>query len=355
MPLLETSFQQRVAAEEIRWDPWKQDQVYLLFRKQQATTMILWNLRIFSQNVRKNHLVINTILESQSHFDIVLIQEPPWSFIRKVPSSSNSEGEDLIGTVHHPNWLLFTCSSKNRLNPSRVSAYINIHLSSLHFSLWSDIINHTDILLLSFINAHIPYFIMNIYSNSSHSALKYLKDTEVNIDNVLIMIGNFNIRDSLWDTSFPHHSSISNDLLIIADSFNLTLLSPTNPCPTRYSDTEDISNSVLNLMFLRYGSNEINQHYIYPDWYLLSDHAPLSIFIPIMDEVVNTSKLLIQPNSKQETTFVEEVTLIFKNLDSSNITDKVYLENMVNHLNSLIDQAWNKNAKWSKLTKHSKQ
>ena len=74
-----------------------------------------------------------------------------------------------------------------------------------------------------------------------------------------------------------------------------------------------------------------------------------------MDEVINTSKPSIQPNSKQETAFVEEVTSIFKNLDISNITDKVYLENMVNHLNSLIDQAWNKNVKRSRLTKHSKQ
>ena len=38
-------------------------------------------------------------------------------------------------------------------------------------------------------------------------ALKYLKDTEVNIDNILIMTGDFNIRDSLWNTSFPHHYS----------------------------------------------------------------------------------------------------------------------------------------------------
>ena len=38
---------------------------------------------------------------------------------------------------------------------------------------------------------------MNVYSDSSHSALKYLKDTEVNINNLLIMTGDFNIRDSL--------------------------------------------------------------------------------------------------------------------------------------------------------------
>ena len=159
--------------------------------------MILQNLRIFSQNVCKNHLIINTILKTQSHFNIILIQEPPWSVICKVSSISNSKDKDFIGTVYHPNWLLFASSPTNRSTSPRVSAYINICLSSLHFSLWSDIINHTDILLMSFINNHVPYFIMNIYSDSSHSALKYLKDTEVNINNVLIMTGDFNIRDSL--------------------------------------------------------------------------------------------------------------------------------------------------------------
>ena len=91
---------------------------------------------------------------------------------------------------------------------------------------------------------------MNVYSDSSHSALKYLKDTEVNINNLLIMTGDFNIRNSLWDLSFPHHLSISDDLIIIADSFNLELSLPTNSFPTRYSDTEGEANSIIDLMFL---------------------------------------------------------------------------------------------------------
>ena len=106
---------------------------------------------------------------------------------------------------------------------------------------------------------------MNIYSNSSHSALKYLKDTEVNINNLLIMTGDFNIRDSLWDPSFPHHSSISDNLLIIADSFNLGLSIPTNSSPTRYSDTEGKANSVIDLMFLYSRSNELNNYLIHSD------------------------------------------------------------------------------------------
>ena len=212
--------------------------------------MILKNLKIFSQNIRKNHLVINTILETQLHFNIILIQEPSWSAIRKVTSTSNSKGKDFIGTVHHSNWLLFAGTPANRVTSPRVTAYINICLSSLCFSLRSDIINHIDILLMLFINDHAHYFIMNIYLDSSHLALKYLKDTEVNINNVLVMTEDFNIRDSLWDFSFPHHSFISNNFLIIADSFNLALLSPTNSCPTRHSDMAGESNLTINLMFL---------------------------------------------------------------------------------------------------------
>ena len=37
---------------------------------------------------------------------------------------------------------------------------------------------------------------LNIYSNFSQSTLKYLKDTEASIHNVIIMTDDFNIRDS---------------------------------------------------------------------------------------------------------------------------------------------------------------
>jgi len=40
------------------------------------------------------------------------------------------------------------------------------------------------------------HFLLNIYSNSQQSTLKHLKDTEVNLNNVIIMIDDFNICDS---------------------------------------------------------------------------------------------------------------------------------------------------------------
>jgi len=91
---------------------------------------------------------------------------------------------------------------------------------------------------------------MNIYFDPSHIALKYLKDIEVNIDNILVMTGDFNIRDSSWDITFPHYFTISDNLMIVADSFNLVLLTPTNPCPTRYSNMAEEANLVIDLMFL---------------------------------------------------------------------------------------------------------
>jgi len=44
---------------------------------------------------------------------------------------------------------------------------------------------------------------INIYSDATQIALKYLKDTE---HNVLVMADNFNIRDSSWNSSFSFNS-----------------------------------------------------------------------------------------------------------------------------------------------------
>ena len=169
------------------------------------------------------------------------------------------------------------------------------------------------------------------------------------------MTGDFNISDSLQNLFFSYHLSISDDLLIIADSFNLNLLIPTNSYPTRYSDTEGEANSVIDLMFLCNESNELNSHLIHPDWCLTSDYAPLTITISIMQKNVTSTKLSILENSKKETAFIKEIIADLKNLNTSNIMDSDKLEDIVNLFKSIIKQVWNKNAKQMRITKHSKQ
>ena len=195
---------------------------------------------------------------------------------------------------------------------------------------------------------------MNIYSDAFHSTLKYLKDTEVNIDNLIIMTGDFNIRDSLCDSSFPHHSLISNNLFILVDSFNLELLIPINPIPTRYLDTPGVSDSVLDLMFLYSNSSKLNCHVIHSSWRLISDHVSLTITITIEKENMMNTKLSLSNNSKQEEKFIKEVIYVFKLLNTTNLIDHKLLEQIVNKLATSIEQAWNFNARRVKITKYFK-
>jgi len=137
--------------------------------------MIFKNLKIFSQNVQKNNLIINTILEVKVDFYIIFIQKPSWTTIHTILSSRNCKGESLVGTANYPNWLTFSRSLESESDHPRVVIYINIRFLPLWFSLHKNVINHKDILLVSFFNKNNTFWLMNIYSDLSYAALKYLK------------------------------------------------------------------------------------------------------------------------------------------------------------------------------------
>jgi len=88
---------------------------------------------------------------------------------------------------------MFIRSSHTKNNYLRVLTYINIRLIRLHFLFRRNIFNHRNSNLVSFFNCGIMCFLINVYSDDQQSALKYLKDTEVDLNNVLIMTRDFNI------------------------------------------------------------------------------------------------------------------------------------------------------------------
>ena len=73
MSILETPIQQKVASEEVHRDLGKLSKVNSFRSKQAYTSMIIKNLKIFSQNIWKNSIIITTILESLTHYNIILI------------------------------------------------------------------------------------------------------------------------------------------------------------------------------------------------------------------------------------------------------------------------------------------
>ena len=200
----------------------------------------------------------------------------------------NCKEEELVGVSYHPNWLTFARSSTNQSDSPRVLTYINIQISNLCFSLQNDILNHRDVSCIFFFNQGSIFFLINIYSDSSQSVLKYLKDTETNICNVIIITRDFNIRDSLWNLNFPFYSVHSDILFDIADSFSIALSKPTENFPTRFLDNDQNSNSVLDLIFTRPLFIEFNYHHIHPDWRLIFDHALITVNIPIGNEYIPT-------------------------------------------------------------------
>ena len=152
---------------------------------------------MFLQNIWKNLLLINTILEVHSNFDIILIQEPLWTTIWSIPSSKNMESKVLVRVLLHPNWMTFIRPALSERDYLYVVSYINIRVSAMQFSLWNDTFSHRDVLLIFFFNNNIFFYLINIYSNLSQVALKYLKNTEVVLCNVLVKTKDFNIQDNL--------------------------------------------------------------------------------------------------------------------------------------------------------------
>jgi len=79
------------------------------------------------------------------------------------------------------------------------------------------------------------------------------------------------------------------------------------------------------------------------------------ITIPITEEFITSSKLLIPKENEEEAIFIKEASVIIRNLNTSNLADNVKLKNLVNLFRLRIDWAWEKNAKHIRIMKHSKQ
>ena len=113
-------------------------------------------------------------------------------------------------------------------------------------------------------------FLINIYLDDHQSTLKYLKNTKISLNNVLIMTGDFNIRDL-----------------------------------------------VIDFVFLYFYIEEFNNHSIFSKLHSPSNHAFLLVYIIIEEKFIQKKKFTIIKNSKEEKEFMKE--LKDKNRQNQNI------------------------------------
>jgi len=137
--------------------------------------MNIYNLQIFSQNVKKNKILTDIILEEQKNIsDITLIQELPCYLIHNLSSNTNSKGDLLYSAPKHSEWLFLIWNSSSINNIPCIITYINKQVSKLKFLLRLNIINHWDINIMLFHNNQNINYIINVYPDNNQVTFQIL-------------------------------------------------------------------------------------------------------------------------------------------------------------------------------------
>ncbi|KAF8691073.1 hypothetical protein AX14_002820 [Amanita brunnescens Koide BX004] len=209
-------------------------------------------MRYLFQNVHKSRKTVHDLLDSRRNaIDILFIQEAPINFIRKVPSATNPEGDDLIGPVIHRAWI---CVDRRLGFPdSAVATYVNkrITVSYQLFPMERPEI-HQDVLILqlqhNFLKGY-DFTVINVYNRLAwaNAAVQSLLKILPSIPNVAVIQGDFNLHSPLWDAGIQRGSNAALQLYTEMSDLGLNLLnSEDKPTWTNSRGSE----SVLDLLFV---------------------------------------------------------------------------------------------------------
>jgi len=79
-------------------------------------------------------------------------------------------------------------------------------------------------------------------------------------------------------------------------------------------------------MFLKPKLSEYDNHTIYPDLRLISDHIPLIVDILIFEKWIQTRKHMLIKNSKEENKSINKLIGIIKEINTINIHNEFVLK-----------------------------
>ena len=107
-------------------------------------------------------------------------------------------------------------------------------------------------------------------------------------------------------------------------------------------------------MFLKFRSEKLDNYSIHSDQYLALNHALLTITIPIVEEHIQTKKYIIVKDSEEEKIFVNEVIKAIKDINMSDLSNVVSLENVVCSFTYSLERIQENNSKIVNIIQHSK-
>ena len=209
-------------------------------------------MRYLFQNAHKSRKTVHDLLDSRRNaVDLLFIQEAPINFVRKVPSATNPEGDDLMGPVIHKAW---TCVDRRLAFPdSAVAIYVNKRLTSSYqlFPVERDDI-HKDVLFVrlkhNFLKGH-DFTISNVYNRpgARNAAVSSFMQALPMFTDLAVVEGDFNLHSPIWDSDVSKGSTTALALYSCLSEAGLNLMNDEyQPTWTNKRGSE----SVIDLLFV---------------------------------------------------------------------------------------------------------
>lgn len=216
-------------------------------------------LLIVSANVQKSRENTTVLLDRHRDADIICVQEPCWTYVKHIASSTSKDGDPTFHTVHHKNFITLGASEK-----SRVVTYV-------HRERWESAsprvrlacLNHRDAICVTLSTAEREFSFLNIYNDPREfSALTELINRANDLPPLAFVAGDFNIRHPMWDPverkldvpgrrHLLRHVTQGRDLITLTtDYMGLVLANDPNGPPTWYSNDLGVREGVLDLVWV---------------------------------------------------------------------------------------------------------
>jgi hypothetical protein len=145
----------------------------------------------------------------------------------------------------------------------------------------------------------------------------------------------------------------ADHLMAVCDALGLTLSSPVEEGPTHFPYNEDLTPTVIDLMFVPAEVSLTTEHEIHPDLRGTSDYAPLTVTLPGPDSEVLVTRWSIQSGSDEEQAYLGEVLESLELLLGWEGQTAEEVDGVVEAISTAFSKAWDSQAKETRRGKHS--